>query len=91
MPEKRLGELSEADLAGMIDCMLGEAIDQVPAPEFFGTLEAMDEADAPGHVVVRGHVEGDTFVPHAVEGGALDGTRVLISRKSVIEIRVEVA
>ena len=45
--EKRLGELTEQEFTGMMDFVLGDEFDQIPASEFFGTLKAMDKMDAP--------------------------------------------
>lgn len=55
MKEERLGELSEERFEATINAVLDEAFDQMPASEFFGTLRAMDEADTPERVVVKGH------------------------------------
>ena len=71
MKEKRLGTLSEQQLEDMMDFVLGEAFDQMPASEFFATLKAMDEADLPERVVIKGHMEDGEFVPHAVQGATL--------------------
>jgi hypothetical protein len=89
MNEKRPGELTEQEFTGMMDYVFSEEFDQMPASEFFGTLKAMDEADAPERVVIKGHVEGDTFIPHAVEGATLEGTCIRVSKKAIVEIQVE--
>jgi len=52
----------------MMDFVFGDEFDQMTAAEFFGTLKAMDRAEAPEHVLVKGHIEGNRFIPHAVEG-----------------------
>ena len=89
MKEKSLGELSEQQLEGMMDSALSEAFDQMPASEFFATLKAMDEADMPERVVVKGHVENGEFVPHAVQGAALEGKFIRVNKKAIIEIQIE--
>jgi hypothetical protein len=91
MKEERLGELSEQQLQGMMDAVLDEAFDQMPASEFFGTLKAMDEADAPQRVVVKGHIEDGDFVPHSVEGAILEGKSIRVNKTAIIEIHVEAA
>jgi hypothetical protein len=91
MNEKRLGELTEQELLGMMDLVMSEEFDQMPASEFFGTLKAMDEADAVERVVVKGHVENGEFVPHAVEGATLEGHCIRIGKKALLEIQVEAA
>ncbi len=70
MKEKRLGELSEQQFEGMMDFVVSEEFDQMPASEFVATLKAMDEADLPERVVVKGHVEDGEFVPHVALGAA---------------------
>lgn len=89
MSEKQLGELTEQELMSMMDFVLGEEFDAMPASEFFGTLRAMDEVETPERVVIRGHVEGGRFIPHAVEGGTLQGNSIRVSKNSLIEIYVE--
>ena len=91
MSEKRLGELTEQELTDMMDFVFSEEFDRMPASEFFETLHAMDEADAPEHVIVKGHVEGDKFIPHAVEGATLEGNCIHVNKKAIIEIQVETA
>ena len=91
MKEKRLGELSEQQFEGMMDFVLGEEFDQMPASEFFATLKAMDEADLPERVVVKGHVEDGEFVPHAALGAAIEGKSIRVNKKAIIEIRIEAA
>jgi hypothetical protein len=91
MSEKRLGELTEQELQGMMDFVFSEEFDQMPASEFFGTLRAMDEEEAIERVVIKGHVEDGEFVPHAVEGATLEGHRIRINRKALLEIQVEAA
>ncbi len=91
MNEKRLGELTEPEFTGMMDFVLSDEFDQMPASEFFGTLKAMDETGAPGRVVVKGHLEGDCFIPHAVEGAKLEGKRIRVNKEAVIEILLEAA
>ncbi len=101
MSEKRLGELTEQEFTGMMDFVLGDEFDQMPASEFFGTLKAMDKMehgavitgamDAPERVLVKGHIEGDRFIPHAVEGAKLEGKRIRVNKEAVIEILLEAA
>jgi hypothetical protein len=91
MKEKRLGELSEQQLEGMMDFVLSEEFDQMPASEFFATLKAMDEADLPERVVVKGHVEDGEFVPHAALGAAIEGKHIRVNKKAIIEIQIEAA
>lgn len=87
--EKRLGELTEQEFTGMMDFVFSEEFDRMSASEFFGTLKAMDEADAPERVVIKGHVEGDKFIPHTVEGATLEGDCIYVNKKAIVEIRVE--
>ena len=91
MNEKRLGELTAQEFTGMMDFVLSDEFDQMPAAEFFGTLKAMDKMDAPERVVVKGHIEGDRFIPHAVEGAKLEGKRIRVKKEAVIEILLEAA
>lgn len=91
MSDNRLGELTEQELKGMMDFVLSDEFDQMSVSEFFGSLKAMDEADAPERVVVRGHVEGGQFLPDIVEGGTLEGRRIRVNKKSLVEILVEAA
>ncbi len=92
MEEKRLGELSEEQLEGMMDFVLSEEFDQMPASEFLSMLKAMDEADLPERVVVKGHVEDGEFVPHAVQGAALlENKCISVNKKAIIEIHIEAA
>jgi len=92
MEEKRLGELSEEQLEGMMDFVLSEEFDQMSASEFFSTLKAMDEADLPERVVVKGHVENGEFVPHVVQGATLlKDKRIRVNKKAIIEIHIEAA
>jgi len=112
MNEKRLGELTEQEFTGMMDFVLSDEFDQIPASEFFGTLKAMDKMepwpakwpwqgghgavitgamDAPERVLVKGHIEGDRFIPHAVEGAKLEGKRIRVNKEAVIEILLEAA
>lgn len=91
MSQKRLGELTEQELTGMMDFVLSEEFDQMPVSEFFGTLKAMDKAEAPKRVVVKGHVQGVKFIPHAVEGATLEGNRIRVGKEAIIEIQLEAA
>jgi hypothetical protein len=79
MSEKRLGELTEQELTDTMDLVFSEGFDHMSASKFFGTSNAMDQADVPEHVVVKGHVEGAT----------LEGNCIRTNKKSIIEIRVE--
>jgi hypothetical protein len=63
MSEKRLGELTAQEFTGMMDFVLSDEFDQMPVSEFFGTLKAMDKAEAPERVLVKGHIEGDRLLP----------------------------
>ena len=90
MEEKQLGELSEQELEGMMDFVLSEEFDQMSASEFFSTLKAMDEAELPERVVIKGHVENDEFVPHAVQGATLiEDKCIRVKKKAIIEIHIE--
>ncbi len=91
MKEKRLGELSEQELEGMMDFVLSEAFDQMSASEFFTALKAMDEANLPERVLIKGHVADGEFVPHAVEGATLEDKCIRINKKAIIEIHIEAA
>ena len=91
MSEKRLGELTEQEFTGMMDFVLSDEFDQMPVSEFFGTLKAMDKMDAPERVLVNGYIEGDRFIPHAVEGAKLEGKRIRVNKEAVIEILLEAA
>jgi hypothetical protein len=91
MKEKRLGELSETQLENMMDAVLDETFDQMPADEFFGTLKAMDDADTPERIVIKGHVENGEFVPHHADGASIEGKSIRVNRKAIIEIRIEAA
>ena len=99
MKEKRLGELSEQQFEGMMDFVLGEEFDRMPASEFFATLNAIDPslrsrasyADLPERVVVKGHVEDGEFVPHAALGAAIEGKSIRVNKKAIIEIHIEAA
>ena len=92
MKEKRLGELSEQQLEGMMDFVFSEEFDQMSASEFFSTLKAMDKADSPERVVVKGRVENGEFVPHAVQGATLlEDKRIRVNKKAIIEIHIEAA
>ncbi len=92
MKERRLGELSEQQLEGMMDFVFSEEFDQVSASEFFATLRVMDEADLPERVVVKGHVEDGEFVPHAVQGATLlEDNCIRVNKKATIEIHIEAA
>jgi hypothetical protein len=53
MNEKRLGELTEQELTNLISRIFGEEFDQVPASEFFGTLQAMSKADPQAQAMVQ--------------------------------------
>jgi hypothetical protein len=59
MSEKRLGELTEQELTELISRIFGEKFDQVPASEFFGTLQAMGKATPPAHAMVKWPFERD--------------------------------
>lgn len=61
--EKRFGELTEPEFTGMMDFVLSDEFDQMPASEFFGTLKAMDKAKAPERVLVKGHIEDNKLRP----------------------------
>ena len=89
MNKPKLGDLSEQDLLEMTDFMASEEYDRMPAADFFDTLRAMDEADTPERVVIRGHLENASFVPDAVEGAVLDGRCIRIDRKAIVEVEVE--
>jgi len=91
MNEKRLGELTEQEFTGMMDFVFGDEFDQMTAAEFFGTLKAMDRAEAPERVLVKGHIEGNRFIPHAVEGATLEGKHIRTNKEAVIEILLEAA
>ncbi len=91
MSEKRLGGLTEQELTGMMEFVLSEEFDRMPASEFFATLKAMDQAEMPERVVIKGHVQDRTFIPHAVEGATLEGNRIRVNKKAIIEILVEAA
>ena len=91
MNEKRLGELTEQEFTGMMDFLLSEEFDQMPASEFFGTLQAMDKAEAPRRVIVKGRVQGVRFIPHAVEGATLEDDHIRINKNSIVEILIEAA
>lgn len=91
MNEKRLGELTEPEFTGMTDFLFSEEFDRMPASEFFGTLRAMDKAEAPKRVVVKGRVQGVKFIPHAAEGATLEDDRVRINKDSIVEILIEAA
>ena len=91
MSEQRLGELTEQEFTGMMDFVLSDEFDQMPASEFFGTLKALDKAEASNRVLVKAHIEGDSFVPHAVEGARLEGNRIRVNKEAVIEILLEAA
>jgi hypothetical protein len=51
----------------------------------------MDKAAAPERVLVKGHIEGDRFIPHAVEGAKLESKRIRVNKEAVIEILLEAA
>ena len=90
MKEKQLGTLSEQELEGMMDFVLSEEFDQMSASEFFATLKAMDEAELPERVLIKGHVENDKFVPHAVQGATLlEDKCIRVNKKAIIEIHIE--
>jgi len=91
MNEKRLGELTEPEFTGMMDFLLSDEFDRMPASEFFGTLQAIDKAEAPKRVVVKGRVQGVKFIPHAVEGATLEDNRIRINKNSIVEILIEAA
>lgn len=89
MNEKRLGELSEPEFTGMIDYLFSDEFDRMPASEFFGTLQAMDRAEAPKRVLIKGRVQGVKFIPHAVEGATLEDNRIRVNKNSIVEILIE--
>ena len=90
MKEKQLGTLSEQELEGMMNFVLSEEFDQMSASEFFATLRAMDEAELPERVLIKGHVENDEFVPHAVQGATLlEDKCIRVNKKAIIEIHIE--
>lgn len=91
MNEQRLGELPEQEFMGMMDFVLSEEFDQMPAAESFGALKAMDKAKAPERVLVKGHIEDNRFIPHAVEGAKLEGKQIRVKKEAVIEILLEAA
>jgi len=92
MKEKQLGTLSEQQLEDMMDFVLSEEFDQMPASEFFATLKAMDEADSPERVVIKGHLENGEFIPHAVQGATLlEDKCIRVDKKAIIEIHIEAA
>lgn len=55
--------MTEQEFTGMMDFVLSDEFDQMPAAEFFGTLKAMDKAKAPERVLVKGHIEDNRLRP----------------------------
>ena len=47
MNENRLGELTEQEFTGMMDFVLSDEFDQIPASAFIRILRAMDKMDTP--------------------------------------------
>ncbi|MGH9840270.1 MAG: hypothetical protein ACREEM_15920 [Blastocatellia bacterium] len=83
MSDMRLDELNANEFQDMMNTMLSDEFDKVTATEFFGALDAMDEATMEV-IELTGHIKDGELVLDRPAPLPVNGSEILVNDKRII-------